>query len=252
VVRDVSPLLVAHDDDAPRVAASLFGDRDAGRSRLARVLPTSPSVREAWFAGYVDALVPATLHLFFHAGLMFEPHLQNVLVSGFPGGGTSHADAEAPVTPVRVFLRDFDNAKIVDGLFDRARLERVPRDVASELVDSFDRSWERFVYCLFVNDLAEVAGALAGGDLRLEARLWSSVHHAVAAFRSRESSTHVRRALADLLQRPTLPAKANFLTRLFDRDDRVAPFVGVPNPLAAVSRATRRAPIAQGADATWQ
>jgi siderophore synthetase component len=134
---------------------------------------------------------------------------------------------------VRAYLRDFDNAKVIDGLFDRARLSGVPADCRAELVDAEPHAWERFVYCLFVNHVAEAAAALADGDRADEARLWCVVRSAVERARDAAPTDLARTRLDELLARPTLPAKKNLVTRLFKRRDHEAPFGPVPNPIAA-------------------
>jgi siderophore synthetase component len=199
------------------VAAALFGDRHLGRARLQRRLAASK--RGRFFRGYLDTLVVPMLHLFFDVGLMFEPHLQNVLVSGFDGA------------PPRVFLRDFDNCKVVDGIFAPERLAGVRPEVEAELRHPRACAWDRLVYCLFVNNLAEVMIALADGDTKIERTLVREAAAAVASFRDRSDDIETRRALDALLAAKTLPAKANLLTRAFKHKDREAPFVAVPNPL---------------------
>jgi siderophore synthetase component len=219
LLRDAAPIHAARPEDEPVVLAALFGDRDEGRARLAALLP--PPRREAWFAAYLDALVAPALWLFFEAGLMFEPHLQNVLVAGFDGASP------------RVLLRDFDNGKCVSGLFDPARLEALAPELRGELLYDAETAWERFVYCLFVNNLAEVAAMLADGDAAAEARLWAAARAGLEGYLARFGSARSRGPVAALLARSSLPAKANLMTRVFKRSDRTAAFVPVPNPLRA-------------------
>ncbi|MFT3763956.1 MAG: IucA/IucC family protein [Minicystis sp.] len=217
VLREAGPVHATSPASAPRVAAALFGDRDEGRARLDMALPAAR--REAWLSGYLEALVSPLLWLFFEAGLMFEPHLQNVLVGGFGG------------TEVTAFLRDYDNAKVVAGLGDPGRLAGLLPEVVKELHYPADVSWERFVYCLFTNNLAEVAAMLAGGDTAAERRSWQMIRAHLEGWMARFGTERSRGPVAALLTREGLPAKANLLTRVFKHKDRDAPFVMVPNPL---------------------
>jgi siderophore synthetase component len=213
LLRDARPVAALE----PRVAAALFGNRDEGRARMAALLP--PARRQRWFEGYLDALVAPMLHLFFEAGLMFEPHLQNVLVAGFGEGEAA-----------RVLLRDYDNAKIVEGIFDPVKLVGLLPEVVAELRYPEEVAWKRFVYCLFVNNLAEVIAALANGDAAGERRLWGALREHLRGIAAR--SGRGREAIERLTAGEELPAKANLLTRVFKQKDRDAPFVGVPNPMA--------------------
>ncbi len=224
LARDVSPCRAASPAEEPKVAAALFGDRHLGRERIARLLPKAARAR--FFRGYLEALVVPALHLFFEVGLMFEPHLQNVLVT--------MTGTDAP----RVFLRDFDNAKVVEGIFDEARMTSVLPTVAAELRTPLEAAFDRFVYCLFVNDVAEVAAALADGDGTLERALARDAAEVVASFRDRSGNPRAKTMLDALLSSRTLPAKANLLTRAFKHKDREAPFVAVPNPLREGLRPT--------------
>lgn len=219
LLRDAVPVRAAAPAAEPRVAASLFGDRGEGRARLDAALPAGR--REAWFQGYLSSLVSPCLWLFFQAGLMFEPHLQNVLAGGLSGEG-----------PVPVLLRDYDNAKVVEGIAPPEMLSGLLPEVVGELLYPAEESWERFVYCLFTNNLAEVAGTLSGGDEATERRLWGMVRAHLEDWQSRFGDGRSRPRITALLRREGLPAKANFLTRVFKQKDRDAPFTAVPNPLS--------------------
>jgi len=218
LLRDAEPVrdVVA---GGPLVAAALFGDRDLGRERLSKLLPVE--CKEAWFNSYVNALVPPIMHLYFNAGIMFEPHLQNVLVSGFSG------------KDVQILLRDFDNAKLVPGFFDSQRLEKMRPEVATELTYPHAQAWKRLIYCLVVNNLAEVAGALALGDRLMESRLWQSLRECLENLLANTHQREARAALLGLLHQPFLPTKSNLMTRIFKIRDRDAPFLTIPNPLVA-------------------
>ncbi|MCZ9336461.1 ferric iron reductase, partial [Streptomyces sp. TRM76130] len=64
-------------------------------------------------------------------GVVLEAHLQNTLVA-----------VDAHGTPVQALFRDAEGVKLLPEVSRRA-------------------GWERLVYCLVVNHLTEIAGALA-------------------------------------------------------------------------------------------
>ncbi|MFV2101066.1 IucA/IucC family protein [Micromonospora sp. LOL_024] len=165
-----------------------------------------------WWRTYVDLLVPTVLRLWLRHGVVHEAHLQNVLVVLDPGG-----------RPVRLLLRDLEGLKL-----DTDRLsvwpDRVPRQVAYTTAQAA----RRVTYCLFVNNLAGLAGALADGNPGTEARLWIDVRRAVEA-----TYAHLGEPaeLAPLLDGTPLAAKANLLVRWHRAADQQAPYVAVPNPM---------------------
>jgi siderophore synthetase component len=91
------------------------------------------------------------------------------------------------------------------------------------------RGWDRIVYCLLVNHLAELLAALADLHPETEADLWGAVRAVLRAQADEESRPPL---LAALLAGVPLPAKANLLTRWERKADRDAGYVRLPSPLA--------------------
>ncbi|MGW0911442.1 IucA/IucC family protein [Streptomyces sp. NPDC002784] len=150
-----------------------------------------------WWDAYLAAVVPPALRAFADHGVVLEAHLQNTLVA---------VDAEG--TPVQALYRDAEGVKL-------------PADA--------DRAagWERLVYCLVVNHLWEVAGALAERHPGLDP--WPAVRRALAA--------HDLPEIPALLTAPTLPGKTNLLLRWTGADGADARYRPLPNPLAATGLA---------------
>ncbi|GAA3293733.1 hypothetical protein GCM10020295_16400 [Streptomyces cinereospinus] len=105
---------------------------------------------------------------------------------------------------MRALFRDAEGVKL---------LPEVPRAAG----------WERLVYCLVVNHLAELAEALAERHAGLDP--WAAVR--------RELARHDLPEIAGLLTAPTLPAKTNLLLRWTGADGAAARYRPLPNPLAA-------------------
>ncbi|MFB9462678.1 IucA/IucC family protein [Streptomyces cinereospinus] len=146
-----------------------------------------------WWGAYLRQVVPPVLAAFAGHGVVLEAHLQNSLVACAADG-----------TPVRALFRDAEGVKL---------LPEVPRAAG----------WERLVYCLVVNHLAELAEALAERHAGLDP--WAAVR--------RELARHDLPEIAGLLTAPTLPAKTNLLLRWTGADGAAARYRPLPNPLAA-------------------
>jgi siderophore synthetase component len=146
----------------------------------------------AWWEAYLRAVVPPALTAFAEHGVVLEAHLQNTLVAVDAGG-----------TPVQALFRDAEGVKL---------LPEVSRAAG----------WERLVYCLVVNHLTEVAGALAERRPGLDP--WPAAR--------RELSCHDLPEVTDLLAAPTLPGKTNLLLRWTGADGADARYLPLPNPLA--------------------
>ncbi|MBQ1023655.1 IucA/IucC family siderophore biosynthesis protein [Micromonospora sp. C95] len=184
---------------------------------LAAALTTAPLVVPEpfdWWRAYVELLVPTVLRLWIEHGVVHEAHLQNVLVVLDRDG-----------RPVRLILRDLEGLKLDLGRL-AAWPDRVPRQAAYTTA----QATRRVVYCLFVNHLAGLAGALADGHPGIEPRLWRTVREAVEATYAQLGAPA---ELIALLDGAPLAAKANLLVRWHRAADQQAPYVAVPNPIGA-------------------
>lgn len=168
---------------------------------LAEGYPGSPLAGtadpDAWWRAYLRQVVPPVLHLFARHGVVLEAHLQNTLVA-----------VDARGMPAQAIFRDAEGVKLLPDL-DR------------------DAAWQRLVYCLVVNHLTEVAGALAESHPDAAGELWPAARAEFARF----GAAHDLPEVAALLAAPNLPAKTNLLlrwTRADGADSRYLPF---PNPL---------------------
>lgn len=146
----------------------------------------------AWWEAYLAQVVPPALAAFADHGVVLEAHLQNTLVAVDTDG-----------IPVQALFRDAEGVKLLPDVSRAA-------------------GWERLVYCLVVNHLVEIAGALA--ERRPDLDPWPAVR--------RELTRHDLPEIADLLTAPTLPGKTNLLLRWTNADGADARYRPLPNPLA--------------------
>jgi len=212
----------------PLLAGSLFGNHTRGQTRLADIIgrlargQAAPwdTVAEDWFSAYVEQLLPPVLHCFFDHGIVFEPHLQNVLI-GLTNDWPSH-----------VWLRDFEGVKLVAGRFNAVPLDGVDARVRQALFYSEDQGWNRIAYCLLVNNFCEAIAQLSALRPSLEPRLWRIVGHRLRCYLAQHGNPNATRRINALLAGAPFPAKANLINRFYKRPDRDSTYISLPSPLA--------------------
>lgn len=214
--------------ETPLLAGALFGNRSLGRVRLMATVNrlaereglSLAAAAESWFDAYVEHLLYPVFHCFFSFGLIFEPHLQNVL-AGIRGG-----------RPCRVWLRDFEGVKLVRERRVFQELEGVSERARQALFYSEEQGWNRIAYCLFVNNFCEAIAQLGEMGPSLERRLWTVLRHHLREYQWRYGDLRSAGRINALLAGQPLPAKANFINRFLKRPDRDAGYVPLPHPLA--------------------
>ncbi|WNE95712.1 IucA/IucC family protein [Streptomyces luomodiensis] len=202
------------------LAAAVADEYPTSGAQLSRLLPDAgPDRLAAWWQAYLDLLVPPVLAAYFDHGVVLEPHLQNVVIGVDPADGT----------PRQVLFRDLEGTKLVPEQH-TAALAALPEAVARPLTYERERGWDRVVYCLLVNHVAEMVAALADRCPRLEPALWSAVRRVLC---ERSAAHDHPPALRALVAGVPLPAKANLLTRWARQADRHAGYVRIASPLAS-------------------
>uniref|UniRef100_A0AAU2VG37 Iron transporter n=1 Tax=Streptomyces sp. NBC_00003 TaxID=2903608 RepID=A0AAU2VG37_9ACTN len=200
------------------LAAAVADEYPTGPGHISHLLDgAGPQAALDWWAAYLDLLVPPVLAAYFDHGLVLEPHLQNVMVC-VDGDGM----------PAQVLFRDLEGTKLLPE-HHAETLASLPADVAAPMTYDAQRGWDRVVYCLFVNHIAELLAALADLHPQTEPALWARVRSAIEKFADRDGCPPL---LAALLAGVPLPAKANLLTRWERKADREAGYVRLPSPLA--------------------
>ncbi|SFU83433.1 IucA/IucC family protein [Pseudoduganella namucuonensis] len=220
---------LARPGTTPLLAGALFGNHLPGAERLRESLDRMrghtgmlhAATAEQWFSQYVELLMYPVLDCYFAHGLVFEPHLQNVLVSVDEGG------------PRQVFLRDFEGVKLTREHYSEQRLRGVSEAARQALWYSAELGWKRIAYCLFVNNFCEAVGQLAGDDAALQARLWAIVGRHLQRYQRLHGGEASAVRVGELLDGAPLPGKTNLLNRFFKRADRATTYVPVGNPIGA-------------------
>ncbi|NUR24647.1 MAG: hypothetical protein HOV83_02135, partial [Catenulispora sp.] len=181
-----------------------------------------------WFTRYLEAVVVPILWLDATQGITLEAHHQNTLVlldpHGLPEGGR-YRDNQG------YYFRE----SAVPHLADFAPRPGEDSDsvVSDAVVD------ERLTYYVGVNNLIGMVGALGATALTDERQLLRRAREVLGRFAaSRQAAGRAHRVTEALLESPTLPCKANLLTRVAGLDELVGPletqsvYVQIPNPLA--------------------
>ncbi|MEU6380638.1 IucA/IucC family protein [Streptomyces sp. NPDC046909] len=217
IVREGLPARLAP-GTTPLLAAAVADEYPSSAAHISRLLGAADE-RTAldWWSAYLDLLLPPVLAAYFDHGLVLEPHLQNVLVCVADDG-----------MPAQVLFRDLEGTKLVPE-HHADTLAALPPEVAGPMTYDAQRGWDRVVYCLLVNHVAELLAALADLHPGAEAALWGRVRETLRAYADRLGCPP---RLAALLAGVPLPAKANLLTRWERKADREAGYVRLPSPLA--------------------
>lgn len=219
----------------PLLAGALFGNHVYGEARLAELLDALPrharasrdDVAEAWFSRYVGELMHPVLYCYFAHGVIFEPHLQNVVI------GVAAGEVR------QVFLRDFEGVKLVDTRFGAAQLDGISPRAREALWYGAEQGWKRIAYCLFVNNFCEAISQIGAGNAALQRRLWAVVRDHLHRYQNQHGDDASARRINALLAGEAFPGKANLINRFFKRADRASGYLPVNNPLGTL--AERRA-----------
>jgi siderophore synthetase component len=201
--------------DRPGIGPSLLAELVHGIA--ARTGRRVGDVSAEWFGRYLDVVSAPLLWLYAEWGLALEAHQQNTVVrldgDGWPAGAW-YRDSQGYY--VRESAVDRVSA-LVPGIVDGA-----PLAFPDALTD------ERVIYYLAVNNLLGLVGAFGAQGLADEAALLAVLRRALP-----RGTAVVER----LLDAPTLPCKANYLTCVDGRDELVGDvatqsvYVEIPNPL---------------------
>lgn len=223
-------------DSVPLLAGSLFGNHYYGEARTQKQLADLAAregsrieaVTERWFSAYVEQLIYPVFYLFFTHGVVFEPHLQNVVL-GLEKGW-----------PKQLFLRDFEGVKLTPSRHPTETMPDISERAKASLWYEEEQGWNRIAYCVFVNNLCEVVAQLSAAQPELTTRLWSIVRHHLHYYQAHYGNAASSTRINALLTGAPFPAKTNFSNRFFQRADRASAYVPVTNPIALV-----------GGEATW-
>jgi siderophore synthetase component len=200
----------------PLLAAAVADEYPTSAAQVSHLLDRGDADPLDWWDAYLGLLLPPVLAAYFEYGVVLEPHLQNVIVG-----------VRADGMPAQMLFRDLEGTKLLPG-HHRQALAELTDEVRGPLVHDDERGWNRVAYCLLVNHVSELLGALADLDPANEPALWGLVRDHLDAYA--RSAGHPFR-LRVLLSGVPLPAKANLLLRWARQADRCAGYVPLPSPL---------------------
>ncbi|MGH4019407.1 MAG: IucA/IucC family protein [Pseudonocardiaceae bacterium] len=205
--------------EAPLVVAGLLEERPGGEPDLIRYLrrsgrcPAGPlpagHVAE-WLRRYLRISLLPLLALFRAVGVSLEAHVQNSLVHLEDGW------------PTRFYVRDMEGTGV--------SRERVAADLlpaGSPVLYDDAEAWLRLKYYVLTNHFGHLIHVLARAGDADEPRLWGVLRGALRAI-PRDA------CVAELLESPVLPAKANLTSRFAGSGERPR-YVEVPNPMYDVT-----------------
>jgi len=221
---------VLHPGVTPLLAGALFGNHVYGEARVGELLDDMQrrggapfeETAEAWFSRYVAELMYPVLYCYFAHGVIFEPHLQNVVI-GVAAGEVRQA-----------FLRDFEGVKLVQERFGARQLDAISPRAREALWYSAEQGWKRIAYCLFVNNYCEAINQIGAGRPALQNRLWAVVRHHLHTYQSQYGDAASACCINALLNGEPFPGKANLINRFFRRPDRASGYLPVNNPLGTL------------------
>ncbi|GBF76061.1 IucA/IucC family siderophore biosynthesis protein [Paenibacillus sp. 598K] len=218
--------------DAPYVVASLMevlpGEaepllfravRESLRERFGQEADEGKMDWLAWFRQYVEVSMVPILRGYATYGISLEAHVQNAMLRLSDG------------MPDACYVRDLEGISV-----DRSLAEEqgwvgslVQRD--SPVLYDEEEARHRLKYYFFVNHLSHVVQRLAYYTSQSEQPFWRIVRETLTELREQSEATDRLRSVADdLLHSPTLPAKANLLSRFHQRGETPL-YVDIPNPI---------------------
>lgn len=170
-----------------------------------------------WFEQYQVLLLKPVLNLFYHHGIVMEPHLQNCILV--------HENSR----PVKILLRDFEGVKLTSDLgMLKVQNQTLHPRVKQAIEYSRDKGWQRICYCLFVNHLSEAILALTYQRPHLAQTMWQVVYDELVRFKANISCATPE--IDELLAGAPIHCKTNFKVRLAGTADREAGYVTLASP----------------------
>jgi len=211
------------------LAGSLFTQGLSGESNVKSHIWNLSQLRQIsyeqsnllWFKSYLDSLLPSMFDSLFKHGIVFEPHLQNILIK----------EEEGLVTGV--WIRDLEGTKLNQQLWKAEQLSDMSDKASNSVLYDQEKCWRRLAYCLFINNIVQAIFCLSRREPVLEARLWHQVRLTVQEYLKQNNNELAKDKLSNLLAGKPIPNKANLITRFLKRPDKEAEYTDFPNPLGS-------------------
>ena len=213
----------------PKVAGALFSENPFGPNRARSLVGqyarnTDKGFHHAallWFGAYAKQLTHSVLFSYFERGLVFEPHLQNVLI-GLQNG-----------FPTKIFMRDMEGTKLIADHQVKRNINHLSTTARNAIFYSADKGWKRVAYCLFINNLCQCVFYISGGDPVLAKQLWAQLGDILNDYLKDHPNPLAQQKISALLNGEDLPNKGNLLIRVQKHADKQADYVPLVNPIIA-------------------
>ncbi|MBD0383536.1 IucA/IucC family protein [Paenibacillus sedimenti] len=212
LLREGDPGLVSQDEEW-HAAASMF--EDEGNEPW--WLPGTELQALEWTQRYVSIYLLPVLKLFAEEGFGLEAHVQNTLIR------------LQDRSPVRCLVRDLEGVSVCrETAREKGWIGTAVPETSPVLYDR-EEAWMRLLYYNVTNHLSHMLAAVSRSSGAAESLLWRSAGEA-AADQARIGSVRLWEWTERLLMAPTLPAKANLISRFRQRAEQPE-YVQIPNPL---------------------
>lgn len=190
-------------NDTPVLAAALFSDTVSQGSPLEREVMrvarhqglSRTAAAQRWFETYVEQLVHPMLFALCRLGVVFEPHLQNVVI-GLRQGLPSH-----------IYIRDLEGTKLLPDQWPDARLTSLTERAKASVRYPEELGIKRVGYCLLINNLAQAVFFLARDDAELETRLWRCLGSSLKRYQRRHGNAFSAGLISRVLKGPLGPTR---------------------------------------------
>jgi siderophore synthetase component len=235
-----NPFTKGHENSGVTIAALTADPPPGARSWLETIIRDLAArggepVREVcrrWFSAYLDCALEPLIRLYDELGVAFEAHQQNSLLDVSSG------------YPEAYYYRDNQGFYLSNTHRDRLTALAPESDTIPGLYFDDCVIQERFGYYLIVNQICAVIARMGHDGLIMEDALLAMLRARLECL-ARELTGVGGEFARGFLNRPTIAAKANLLTRMLDideleADDGRAIYVQLPNPLCAASCAARQ------------
>ncbi|CAM3329582.1 MULTISPECIES: IucA/IucC family protein [Saccharibacillus] len=195
-------------------------DQPAGRSGTESDRNDTSGWRDwiDWFRDYADVSIVPILRLYARFGISLEAHVQNSMLRLENG------------RPSALLVRDLEGISVDRTLAQSHGWIGTLVSADSPVLYSGEEALHRLKYYFFVNHLSHVVQRLAYYSGQAEHLFWAVVRQTLATLAEDPSDTRLRAVAHDLLASPTLPAKANLLSRFHQRGETPL-YVDIPNPI---------------------
>ncbi|OAJ34919.1 IucA/IucC family protein [Piscirickettsia salmonis] len=176
-----------------------------------------------WFNRYISLLVPAILDYYLYHGITFEPHLQNVLIQ-----------LDHQYYPSHIYLRDLEGTKLNPNKNKNISLNHLDQPSRTAITYDSNQSWQRIIYCLFINNISSSIHFISKYSASLEKKLWLNLSLALTEYQKKLSNQHALE-LRQWLYHRSWPYKANLTTRFLKQADKKAHYIALENPLLKIT-----------------